>query len=71
MLPDPIKPSVSSVASVGIGVPVGIIVVYVINLFMDHAGLDHLPPEVAAAAGSVVSFLVGLPFNGGRAQDTQ
>lgn len=70
MLPDSVKPSVSSVASAGIGIPLGIVVVYVVNLVMEANSLEPLPSEVASAVGSIVSILSGYFFVGGRAVDT-
>lgn len=61
-----IKPSSSTVASAGIGVPAGIVVVWMIGEFTGA----EMPVEVAAAVGSIVSFLVGYLFHGGRSDDT-
>lgn len=66
----PLKPSVSTVASAGLGIPLGIILVYVVDQVLKAAGLEMLPSEVASALGSVVSILSGYFFVGGRAQDT-
>lgn len=59
------KPSNSTVASVGIGVPLATIIAWVIGQF----GLD-MPGEVQAAVGAVISAIVGYFFVGGRKADT-
>lgn len=61
------KPSVSTVASVGIGIPVATVLAWIVNQF---AGVD-VPGEVQAAFGAVVSALVGYFFVGGQAVDTE
>jgi len=61
-----IKPSSSTVASAAIGAPAGIVVVWMVREF---AGVD-MPAEVAAAVGSIVSFVVGYFFYGGRSDET-
>lgn len=59
------KPSSSTVASVGIGVPVATIISWAVNTF---AGVE-VPGEVQAAFGAVVSAAIGYFFSGGRADD--
>jgi hypothetical protein len=61
------RPSVSTVASVGIGVPFATIVSWCVNTF---AGVE-MPGEVQAAFGAIVSALVGYLFKGGKAVDTE
>jgi hypothetical protein len=61
------KPSVSTVASVGIGVPVATVVTWLVNTF---AGID-VPGTVEAAFGAIVSALIGYCFKGGKAADTE
>lgn len=70
MLPQNVKPSTSTVANVAIGAPLGIVVVYVVNLILRANGMEDLPGEVAGAVGALVAGLAGLPFSGGRSQDT-
>lgn len=60
------KPSASTVASVGIGVPVATIIAWIIGQF----GID-MPGEVQAAVGAVLSAAVGYFFTGGQAADTE
>ncbi len=61
------KPSTSTVASVGIGVPVATIISWGVNTF---AGVE-VPGEVQAAFGAVVSAIIGYFFAGGQAADTE
>lgn len=57
------KPSSSTVASVGIGIPVATILSWAVNAF---AGVE-VPGEVQAALGALVSAVVGYFFHGGQA----
>lgn len=60
------KPSTSTVASVGIGVPLATITAWIVGQF----GVD-MPGEVQAAFGAVVSAAIGYFFVGGKAADTE
>lgn len=60
------KPSSSTVASVGIGIPLATILAWVIGQF----GIE-MPGEVQAAIGAVVSAVIGYFFVGGKAVDTE
>lgn len=60
------KPSNSTIAGVGIGVPLAIIVGWIIGLF----GIV-MPPEVQTALGAILSPLAGYFFIGGRKADTE
>lgn len=60
------KPSTSTVASVGIGVPLATIIAWIIGQF----GID-MTGEVQAALGAVLSAAVGYFFTGGKAVDTE
>lgn len=62
---DNLKPSPSTIASVGIGVPVATILAWVVNTCCDIP----MPGEVQAAIGAVISALVGYFFMGGRSND--
>lgn len=61
------KPSVSTIASVGIGVPVATVASWVVSQF---AGVD-VPGPVEAAFGAIISALIGYFFPGGQAADTK
>lgn len=61
------KPSNSTIASVGIGVPVAVIVSWAANEF----GGVEIPGTVEAAFGVIVSALAGYFFTGGKAVDTE
>lgn len=61
------KPSQSTVASFGIGVPTASIVAWCLQMF---AGVT-MPSHVEAALGALVSAIVSYFFRGGRAADTQ
>lgn len=61
------KPSASTVASVGIGVPVATILAWASSAF---AGVE-VPGPVEAAFGAVISALVGYFFLGGKAAHTE
>lgn len=58
-------PSASSVASVGIGVPVATVVAW---LLQQLAAIE-MPGEVQAAVGALVSAMIGYWFSGGRRED--
>lgn len=60
-----LAPSQSTVVSAAIGIPLGIIVVWVLGTFL-HVSV---PGEVGSAIGSVLSTMIGLFGNGGRARD--
>jgi hypothetical protein len=60
------KPSSSTVASVGIGVPLATIAAWALGL----AGIE-VPGPVEAAFGAVLGALVGYFFVGGKAVDTE
>jgi len=60
-------PSSSTVASIGIGIPVATLFAWVLSVCCNMP----VPGEVQAAAGALVSALVGYFFNGGRKVDTQ
>lgn len=60
------KPSNSTVASVGIGIPLATILAWIIGQF----GIE-MPGEVQAAVGAVVSAAIGYFFIGGKAADTE
>lgn len=60
------KPSSSTVASIGIGIPLATILAWVIAQF----GIE-MPGEVQAAVGAVVSAAIGYFFVGGKAVDTE
>jgi hypothetical protein len=61
------KPSTSTVASVGIGVPVATILSWIVSTF---AGVE-VPGPVEAALGVVIGAIVGYFFLGGKASDTE
>lgn len=60
-------PSTSTVASVGIGVPVATIIAWLVNTFSGVA----MPGGVEAAIGALVGAIVGYMFTGGRRADTE
>jgi hypothetical protein len=60
------KPSVSTVASVGIGVPVATILSWISSAFL---GVE-VPGPVEAAFGVVIGAVVGYFFLGGKSADT-
>jgi len=60
-------PSSSTVASIGIGIPVATLLAWVLGVCCNVP----VPGEVQAAVGALVSALVGYFFNGGRQIDTQ
>jgi len=59
-------PSASTVASVGIGIPVATLVAWLLAQFIGV----NMPGEVQAAVGALVSALVGYGFKGGKQEDT-
>lgn len=61
------KPSTSTVASFGLGVPVAVILAWALKQF---AGVE-MPDEVQLAFGAVVSAAVGYFFVGGKSADTE
>lgn len=63
----PHQPSNSTFASVGIGVPVAIVLAWISHQFL----LVDVPGEVQAALGAIVSSVVGYFFQGGRRADTE
>lgn len=65
--PRSLKPSTSTVVSGAIGIPLGIVVVWVIKILLPE-NLE-LPIEVASAIGSLVAAIVGLFGEGGRSDD--
>lgn len=60
------KPSNSTFAAVGIGVPLATILAWILTM----RGIE-MPGEVQAAMGAVISAVVGLFFKGGKASDTE
>ena len=58
-------PSPSTVASVGIGIPVATVLAWCLQQF----AVVEVPGEVQAAIGALVSALVGYLFVGGRRRD--
>lgn len=62
-----LTPSQSTIASVGIGIPVATIFSWVLAQFANVP----VPGEVQAAVGAVVSALIGYFFTGGRRADTE
>lgn len=61
------KPSSSTIASVGIGLPVAIVVSWA---FHTATGIV-VPGEVQSAFGVIVSAVAGYAFKGGMAADTE
>jgi uncharacterized membrane-anchored protein len=61
------RPSASTVASVGIGIPVATLTAWLLQTFSGVV----MPGEVQAALGALVSALIGYFFVGGRARDTE
>lgn len=60
------SPSASTVASASLGVPIAIIVSWIVKQCY-HV---DVPGEVQAAGGALISTLIGYVFNGGRNIDT-
>lgn len=62
-----LTPSVSTVASVGIGIPVATILSWICDV-----GLHiQMPGPVEAAFGAVISAVIGYLFKGGKAVHTE
>lgn len=61
------KPSASTIASVGIGVPCATILSWVISQITGNP----MPGPVEAALGAVISAVIGYIFPGGQSQDLQ
>ena len=61
------RPSVSTVASVGLGVPVATIVSWALSEFAKIS----MPGPVEAAVGVIIGALIGYFFTGGKASDTE
>jgi hypothetical protein len=59
------KPSPSTYASIGIGVPMATIAAW----FLETCCSVAMPGEVQAAIGAVISALVGYFFTGGKDED--
>lgn len=59
------KPSNSTLAGLGIGVPLATIIAWILNL----QGVE-MPGEVQAALGAVISACIGYFFSGGKAGDS-
>lgn len=59
-------PSASTVASVGLGVPIATVLAWLLSQF---AGVE-VPGPVEAAIGAIVSAIVGYFFIGGKRADT-
>lgn len=66
-VPPPHQPSNSTFASVGIGVPVAIVVAWASREFLKV----DMPGEVQAALGAIISASIGYFFSGGRRADTE
>lgn len=62
-----LMPSISTFASVGIGVPAATILSWLVSTF----GHVAMPGPVEAAIGAVISALVGYFFSGGKAAHTE
>jgi hypothetical protein len=58
-------PSSSTVASVGVGIPVATVVAWILQQFAGVA----VPGEVQAALGALISAVVGYFFTGGKHED--
>ena len=61
------RPSGSTFASVGIGIPVAVVMSWLVSTF----GGVEVPGPVEAALGAIISALVGYFFTGGKAVDTE
>jgi hypothetical protein len=59
------KPSTSTVASVGLGIPIATMVKWILSLF----GVE-MPEDVTLQAGVLFGAIVGYFFQGGKAADT-
>ena len=60
-------PSSSTIASVGIGIPVATVLAWILSVCCSVP----VPGEVQAAVGALVSAIVGYFFMGGRRADTE
>jgi hypothetical protein len=60
-------PSGSTLSGAALGIPASIIMVWAADAF----GGIHVPGEVGAAIGALLSSLVGYFFSGGKRVDTQ
>ena len=60
-------PSASTVASVGIGIPVATVGAWALDICCQIS----MPGEVQAAAGALISAAVGYFFVGGKRIDTE
>lgn len=61
------NPSNSTWASVGIGVPIALVLAWILNTTLKV----EMPGEVQAAAGAIISAIVGYFFQGGKKSDTE
>lgn len=61
-----LSPSQSTLASVGIGIPLATVAAWLLNACCQ---ID-MPGEVQAAFGALISAGIGYFFNGGRERDT-
>lgn len=59
-------PSRSTVASIGIGIPVATLIAWLLSQFASV----EMPGEVQAALGALVSAIIGFFFTGGKRSDT-
>lgn len=57
----------STLASAGLGVPVALILAWILNQFV---GVE-MPGEIQAASGAVISSIIGYFFAGGRKSDVE
>lgn len=64
--PHPLTPSVSTVASGLIGVPLVIVIAWIVS----EVFKVQMPAEVQTALGAVISTAIGYFAKGGRAVDT-
>ena len=60
-------PSSSTIASVGIGVPIATVAAWIAGVCCNVA----VPGEVQAAIGALISAAIGYFFVGGRRADTE
>ena len=59
------QPSASTVASVGIGIPLTVLVIWLLKTYL---AVD-MPPEVQGALGALLSTATGYFFSGGKNVD--
>ncbi len=59
------RPSSSTVASVGIGIPVATVIVWLVG----ELAAVEVPGPVEAAIGVIISAVVGYFFSGGKHED--